>query len=72
MNALPTPHRRLSAKDFASFGLNMVAFIKPVTMNGAVGYAIFAADGTPLTVVHERTTAYATVRQHEMEPLSVH
>jgi hypothetical protein len=50
----------------------MLAYIKPITVDGTPGFAIHAADGTPLTVVSGRETAVATVRRHEMEPVSVH
>lgn len=64
--------RHLSAKDFAAFGMDNFAYVKPVDVNGAVGYAIHAADGTPLTVMPQRDVAFAAVRQHDMEPVSVH
>jgi hypothetical protein len=64
--------RQLSSKDFASFGVNDLAYLKPVIVNGVAGFAIHAADGTPLTVVNDVAVAGATVRQHDMEPLSLH
>jgi hypothetical protein len=64
--------RHLSNKDFASFGMNDIAYIKPVSMQGEARYAVHAADGTPLTVVADREVAQAAVRQYEMEPLSLH
>lgn len=66
------PRRQFSPKDFAAFGVDILAYVKPVTVNGSLGYAIHAADGTPLTMVRGRDTAFATVRQHDMEPVSVH
>ncbi len=68
----PSQFRPLSSKDFAAFGVNVVAYIKEVQVSGASGFAIHAADGTPLTVVSDRDAAIVAVRQHEMEPLSVH
>lgn len=62
----------LSPKDFLAFGMDHVAYIKPVQQDGATMFAVHAADGTPLTVIAGRDVAFATVRQHEMEPLSVH
>ncbi len=58
--------------DFARFGINLVAYIKPVIVDGVSGFAIHAADGTPLTVVPGRDVAVATIRRHEMEPASLH
>ncbi len=68
----PSVRRTLSQKDFAAFGVDVVAYVKPIAVNGMTGFAIHAADGTPLTIVPVREAAFAAVRQHDMEPLSVH
>lgn len=62
----------LSPQDMINFGLDDMAYIKAVMVDGQKLYAIHAADGTPLTMVKERALAFATVKQHEMEPASVH
>ena len=49
-----------------------VAYIKAVIVDGARAYAIHAADGTALALVKDRDVAFAAVRQHELEPVSVH
>jgi hypothetical protein len=67
-----TAKRDLSARDLGSLGLEDTAYVKSVTVDGQKLHAIHAADGTPLTVVAEREIAFATVRQHEMQPQSVH
>lgn len=64
--------KSLSPHDLGRFGLEDIAYIKTVTINGQRLHAIHAADGTPLTVVNERSLAFATVRQHDMTPTSVH
>ena len=64
--------RQLSPQDFATFGLDHVAYVRPGTVDDAPAFSVHAADGTPLTVVSERDVAFATVRQNDMEPLSVH
>jgi len=64
--------RTLSPKDFAAFGVNLIAYVKPILVDGGEAFSVHAADGTALTVIAERETAFAAVRQHEMEPLSVH
>ena len=62
----------MSARDFALFGMQDMAYIKSVTVNDVVGYAVHAADGTQIAVLPDRNIAFATVRQHELEPVSVH
>jgi len=67
-----SPRQPLSSQDFAAFGVDLMAYVKPVSVDGNPGFAIHAADGTQLTVVVGRANAFATVRRHEMEPVSVH
>ncbi|HYD31753.1 MAG TPA: DUF1150 family protein [Azospirillaceae bacterium] len=64
--------RQLSSKELAALGMDHVAYIKMILVNGSVSYSIHAADGTPLTIMGERDTAIAAVKQHDMEPVLVH
>ena len=68
----PAIVRHLSPEDFAAFGVDHVAYVKPVLVNGVAAFAIHAADGTPLTVLPNRDVASAAVRQNDLEPVSVH
>jgi len=62
----------ISAREFAALGIQDVAYVKRVLVNDVVGYAVHAADGTQIAVLPDRNVAFATVRQHDLEPLSVH
>jgi len=64
--------RHLSEQQLAALGVSHIAYVKPVTVNGVQGFAIHAADGTPMAVAGDRDVAVAAVMQHEMLPLSVH
>jgi len=65
--------RKSSAlNDLGTYGLETLAYVKTVTVDGQKLHSIHAADGTPLTVIAERDLAFATVRQHDLEPSSVH
>lgn len=72
LNKLDLLKKNLSTRDLGSVGIEDTAYIKSVTIDGQKLHAIHAADGTPLTVVAERELAFATVRQHDMQPASVH
>jgi len=72
MNKVEQLKQALSKRELGSLGIDDVAYVKSVTIDGQKLHAIHAADGTPLTVVAERDLAFATVRQHEMSPASVH
>lgn len=62
----------MSVADFAHFGENNFAYLKPVVVNGESLVAVFAADGQELALFEERDMADATVRHNDMVPLSVH
>lgn len=64
--------RSMSGLDFARLGANAVAYVRPVVMNGAVAFAIHAADGTQIGAAPSLPLAAAAIRQHEMEPMLVH
>jgi len=64
--------RHLSAEQLGALGISHIAYVKPVVVNGEQGFAIHAADGTPMAVAGDRNVAMAAILQHEMQPLSVH
>jgi hypothetical protein len=64
--------RHLSEQQLAALGVSHIAYVKPVMVDGVQGFAIHAADGTPMAVAGNRDLAVAAVVQHEMLPLSVH
>jgi hypothetical protein len=65
-------HILLTAQDFAQLGSQNLAFVRRVEEEGQVQWAIFAADGTPIGLAPSREVAFAAVRQHDLEPQSVH
>jgi hypothetical protein len=64
--------RHMSSRELALFGMQDLAYVKPVLVNGVTAFAVHAADGTQITVLPDREIALATLRQHDLEPLSVH
>ena len=64
--------RQMSAREMALFGIQDVAYIKRVEVDGTAAYAVHAADGSQIAVVAGRDLAFAMVRQHDLEPVSVH
>jgi hypothetical protein len=75
-NGVPAPVavdiRTMTPEQFAQLGLAQVAYVKPVVVNGSAGFAIHAADGTPMASADNRDVALAAIVQHEMVPTSVH
>lgn len=65
--------RRMSDHDFANYGVQHMAYVRLSTdEDGNEAWTIHAADGTPMGASNSRDSALAAVRQHDMEPLSVH
>ena len=62
----------ITAEQLGKLGVSQIAYIKPVTVNGAHVFAIHAADGTPMAVIQDRASAVAAIVQHEMFPSLVH
>ncbi len=67
-----TALKQLSPQDWADFGVNDLAYLKQVKVEGEPRYAIHAANGTPLAVMDTRATAQAAILQNELEAVSVH
>ena len=64
--------RHMTTDQLGALGVSHIAYVKPVIVNGEAGFAIHAADGTPMALADDRATAMAAIVQHEMLPLSVH
>ena len=63
---------QLSPMDWARFGLQQVAYLRPVLLNGVRAVAIHAADGTHIGAAPNLESAAAAVVEHEMAPVLVH
>jgi len=64
--------RHMTTDQLGALGVSHIAYVKPVIVNGTTGFAIHAADGTPMALAGDRATAMAAIMQHEMLPLAVH
>jgi hypothetical protein len=64
--------RHMTTDQLGALGMSHIAYVKAVVVNGMPGFAIHAADGTPMALADDRATAMAAIVQHEMLPLSVH
>ena len=62
----------LSAQDFRTFGVQQVAYIRPIIVQNKKAYAIHAADGTPLSVMDTHDMAVIAVRHNDLEAATVH
>ena len=62
----------MSTKAFAHWGLNEVAYIRQMELNGVPVYAVHAANGDQLATAPARNVAAALVLQNELIPLDAH
>jgi hypothetical protein len=63
--------RHISLADLAALGLQGVAYMKPVVIDEAAAYAVFAADGTQIGTLPTQEAALAAMRENGLEPVSV-
>jgi hypothetical protein len=61
----------LSPQDFAALGLDQLAFVKPIIVDGQRAFAIHAADGSKLAVFEDRNSAFVAARRNDLEPVGV-
>jgi hypothetical protein len=71
-NAVASALRQLSAADWARFGVQEIAYVRPVLVNGVKAVAIHAADGTQIGAAPNVPMAVAAILQHELAPALVH
>jgi hypothetical protein len=64
--------RHISTEQLAQLGMQQIAYVKPVVVNGAACFAIHAADGTPMAIAGGLDVAIAAIEQHEMVPAQLH
>ncbi len=68
VNRQPT----ITPEALALLGAPNIAYVRPVLTDQGVAFGIFSANGTEMGIVANRDVAFAVVRQHDMEPVSVH
>ena len=65
--------KNLTNQDFLSLGMRDVAYVKPVLDDdNKPAFAVHAADGTPLTVMDDMSSALSIILNNELEPATLH
>ncbi|PZQ46802.1 MAG: hypothetical protein DI551_04435 [Micavibrio aeruginosavorus] len=64
----------LSTRDFLRIGMDEIAYVRSLPIAGQTknAYAIYAADGTQLSVLDSMDMAIATLRHHDLLPVTLH
>ena len=64
--------RQLSPLDWARYGANRIAYMRPVMVNNQRSVAIHAADGTQIGAAPDYALGAAAIFQHGMGVALVH
>ncbi len=64
----------LSTHDFLKIGIDEIAYVRavPITGQAKSAYAVYAADGTQLSVLESMDMAMATLRHNDLLPVTLH
>jgi len=64
----------LSARDFLRIGMDEIAYVRSISLTGASkeAFAVYAADGTQLSVLDSMDMAMATLRHNDLVPVTLH
>jgi len=62
----------ISRQQLASLGLNDVAYVRDVEVDGSTAFGIFAANGQQLAVMPDRETAVAAAWENGLAPVTIH
>ena len=61
-----------TAKDLLDFGVESVAYIRPVHMMKQQLFAVHAADGSPISMAEDEGAALDLIRQNDLELVRLH
>ena len=64
--------RHMTSAEFRRLGVRSVVYLRAGVLNGALAYAIHAADGIPMAVVDDVDEAVALASEHGMAFVAVH
>jgi hypothetical protein len=64
--------KELTPQGFAILGMGDIAYVGREVVDGKACYVIRHADGNPIGMAEDREIAFAAVRQHGLDPVSVH
>ncbi|MDP7143364.1 MAG: hypothetical protein QF692_03020 [Alphaproteobacteria bacterium] len=62
----------LTAQDFLAFGVNQIAYIKPVQDDNGTAYSLYAADGTLISTFDSEERAATGALHNSLAPVIVH
>lgn len=66
--------KNMTSRDFLKIGMDEIAYVRRVSMRGQQknAYAVYAADGTQMSVLESMDMAMATLRHNDLLPVTLH
>lgn len=61
----------LTSQDFLNFGIQEIAYIRPMVVDNKDAFVIHAADGTALSVMDTYDAAMSVALHNELEPITI-
>lgn len=65
-------HNTVSKNALSVWGIENVSYVKSTLINEELVWAVYGAEGTLITVAPNRDTAFAIIKQFDLEPMSAH
>ena len=65
-------HNTVSKSALSVWGIEDVSYVKLTSIKNELVWAIYGAEGTLITVAPNRETAFAIIKQFDLEPMSAH
>lgn len=62
----------ITRQQLLALGLNDVAYVRDVEVDGATAFGIFAANGQQLAVMPDRDAAVAAAWENGLAPVTIH
>jgi hypothetical protein len=62
----------VTRQQLLALGLNDVAYVRDVEVDGATAFGIFAANGQQLAILPDRETAVAAAWENGLAPVTLH
>ncbi|MGE0667752.1 MAG: DUF1150 family protein [Sphingomonadales bacterium] len=64
--------KQMTPEAFAALGAENTIYLRPITQNGTVVFAVHTAAGQPIGLMESPELAHAAALQHDMNLVSVH
>lgn len=64
--------RNITQQDLAALGLGEVAYVRPITIDGSLAYAVHTANGRAIAALASDAAAQMAIRQNDLEPVGLH